>query len=350
MCIFINARFLTQETTGVQRFSIEITKKLVKSNVNALVVTSQGVKDKVLAESLGARVIGKNTGHLWEQYDLPRFLKRNGNPLLLNLANTAPLFYDNKVSTIHDVAFERFPDSFSKMFQLAYHFAIPRIIKTSKKVITVSEFSKSEIVKLYGVKPGLIEVIYNAVVDGFEPKSHNYGEDYILAVSSLSKQKNFPVLIKAFNQIKNKEIKLYLVGSINKNFVDPNLVDAIDSNPNIKFLGRVSDEELVHLYSNAKCFVFPSLYEGFGIPPLEAQACGCPCVVSNSASLPEVCNDSALYFDPTNAGQLIDSIEEVINNHKKRFELINKGFENVARFSWSRSAVKVLEAVADHVK
>ena len=142
MHIVVNARFLTQSITGVQRFAIEVCLKLKDLVDDIEFVTSANVAQQEVFDALDAKIIGKFHGHLWEQIDLPQYLKRKGAPLLINLANTAPLFYKNKVVTIHDVAYKVFPQTYPKSFLMFYSFMIPKLLYGSKHVITVSEFSK----------------------------------------------------------------------------------------------------------------------------------------------------------------------------------------------------------------
>lgn len=340
--IVVNARFLSQEITGVQRYGMEISRALKKQNTSIQFVCPKDIIHKSLAEELGAIQIGNMTGHLWEQIELPAYLKSKKSPLLINLANTAPILYRNKISTIHDIAFEKFPRNYSWRFRLAYKKIIPIIIKSSKKIFTVSEFSKKEICTLYNISPQSVEVAPNAASSIFiRNKSENANKkNYILSTSSLTHQKNFIGLINAFSLLHNQECELFLVGSINRSFAPKELLNKITSNSRIKFLGRVTDSELVKLYSEARAFVFPSFYEGFGIPPLEAQACGCPVICSNTASLPEVCDDSALYFDPYNITDMADKIDLLLSDQTISNELIVKGYDNIKRFSWEDSAVK----------
>ena len=343
--LIINARFLTQNITGVQRFAIEISKQINKLYGDDIqFVSPKNIIHKNLAKELNVKVIGNKTGHFWEQLDLPKYLKQNGSPLLLNLANTAPLFYKNKIVTVHDIAYERFPQTFDWKFRWFYKLLIPNIIKRSKHTITVSKFSKSEIIEFYGTNKDDISVIYNSVSDIFKNVEDKKDDKYILAVSSLNYQKNFHSLIKAFNLLENQDILLYLVGSINKNFANLELIKDIEMNPNIIFKGRVDDEELISIYSSALAFVYPSLYEGFGIPPLEAQSCGTPVICSNAASLPEVGGtDSVLYIDPYDVNDIKEKIETLINDEAVQKELIEKGFENIKRFSWEESAKKIIK-------
>ncbi len=347
--LIINSRFLTQNITGVQRFAIEISKQLKKQlGEKVQFISPKNIVHSELAKELDVKVIGDKTGHLWEQLDLPKYLKSIDSPLVLNLANTAPFFYRNKIVTVHDIAYERFPQTFDWKFRVFYKLLIPNIIKTAKHILTVSEFSKNEIHNLYGINLENIGVVYNAVNEIFKSKKIETNQKYILAVSSLNYQKNFHSLVKAFNQLDDKSTKLYLVGSINKNFASIELLSEIEKNTNIVFKGRVDDNELIELYSNAICFVYPSLYEGFGIPPLEAQACGCPVICSNVASLPEVGGvDSVVYCDPYNVNDIREKIELVLNDKNLQNDLKIKGFENIKRFSWEESVRKIIEVIKE---
>lgn len=344
--LFVNARFLTQHITGVQRYAIEISKQLkFKLRDGVVFLSPENIVHNEIARNLGVRVIGKNSGHIWEQLDLPVYIKREGSPLLLNLANTAPVFYKNKICVIHDIAYERFPQTFDWKFRLFYKFLIPKILKNSRKIMTVSKFSRNEISQLYGIQSDRIDIVYNSVNTTFKNIRTENKEKYILAVSSLHYQKNFHSLIEAFDGLGDENIKLFLVGEINKNFTNLNLLEKIKNNTNIIFIGRVSDKELTRLYSNAICFVFPSFYEGFGIPPLEAQSCGCPVVCSNAASLPEIYGDSVVYFNPYNVEDMRGKIRMVLNDENLQNELRAKGFENIKRFSWEESAQKIINLV-----
>lgn len=344
---YVNARFLTQAITGVQRYSLEISLQLKQLMPTIRFVAPGNVMHPELAKLLDVQIIGTRTGHAWEQIDLPRFLKGNGSPLLVNLANTAPLLYRNKISTLHDIAFERFPENFSWRFRLAYQLATPWTIKRSLKVLTVSHFSKQEICAIYKTPTDKIVVIPNAVSDSFQPRATASTERYLLAVSSLNQQKNFHGLIDAFGLLEQSSHELYIVGSLNKNFADPGLVRKIESDSRIRLLGRVSDEQLISLYSGAAAFVYPSFYEGFGLPPLEAQACGCPVIAANAASLPEVCGDSALYCSPHDVRDIADKIDQLIASPELAQSLREKGTRNITRYSWKTSATSLLQVIRE---
>lgn len=340
--IFINARFLSQPLTGVQRFSIELCIKLnqIRSDLVFLVPSKEAILDKSLLEILNIKELRGGFGHFWEQFTLPKYLNSQGSPLLLNLGNTAPVFYKNKIFTHHDITYIRYPESYSLKFRLMYRLIAKLNFKNSLSFITVSEFSKKDISDFYNVDMKNIHVLYNGVNSKFrknESKVVKKDKSFILAVSSPSYHKNFSALIKAFNKI-DDDIELKIIGSSTSVFKD---LKNNESKSNIKFLGRISDEELIKLYQTANFFIFPSLYEGFGIPPLEAQACGCPVLSSNAASLPEVLGDSAYYFDPKDINSIKNAILDVLHSASLREKLKNSGEDNVKRFSWKTSALKL---------
>ncbi len=348
MSIYVNARFLTQRITGVQRFAIEISRQLKMLSPDIKFVAPGNIIHKDLAEELNIGVHGKMSGHLWEQVELPQFLKRRGNPLLINMGNTSPLYYKNKIVVIYDMSFMRNPQWFSKKFYYYYKFIVARAAREALKIITVSEFSKNEIRELLNIPADKIEVVYGAAP---EESADEVGKDislsgrYILAVSSLDPRKNLKNLIAAFLGSGIKDMKLVIVGSRNTIFRHKEFREAIGSNPGIIFTGYVSDHELMGLYSRAEFFIYPSIYEGFGIPPLEAMACGCPVIVSMAASLPEVCGDAALYVNPLDIDDIKRAMSEILGNGELRQELISKGRERVKLFSWNASAKRLRKIV-----
>ena len=295
--IVVNSRFLTQRITGVQRFSIELSLQIKKKlGSRVLFVSPPNILHNDLAEILEVKVIGTRTGHAWEQLDLPCFLYRTGKPLLLCMGITAPVMYRNKVSILHDVTFLRYPKTFSKKFLIYYRLVIPWVLRTSRHVFTVSEFSLEEIVSSFKItrqKLSIVEHIGYIFMNA---------EKYLFAVSSIKENKNFGIAVNAFKIVQKQipDLKLYIMGDMNADSFRNmgHLIDECKKDVNIKLLGRVSGGGLIRYYSNAIAFIFPSLYEGFGIPVLEAQACGCPVVSSNYSSLPEILGNSALMCNP----------------------------------------------------
>ena len=349
MLVVVNARFLTQGVTGVQRFAMEICLRLKHLLKDVEFVTPNDVIQKDAFRELNAKIVGSHHGHLWEQLDLPKYLKSRGKPLLVNLANTAPLFYKNKIVTVHDVAYKVFPQTYPKSFLLYYNLMIPRLLNGSRHVVTVSQFSKEEICRYYHIDNNKVSVVYNAVSEHFKPLCSTGDTAYFLAVSSMNYRKNFIYILDAFckyQEMGGKE-SLYIIGDLkNASFKEIDLCK-YTSNPKIKFLGRVSDEELIKFYSNAVAFVYPSLYEGFGIPPLEAQACGCPAICAQASCLPEVFGDSVLYCNPYDSDSLVSAFKKIVSDKDLRKSLCEKGNINTGKYSWEMSAKKLRDIIVN---
>lgn len=338
--IIINARFLTQKITGVQRVAFEICNR-IQNQIGNKKVIFVAPKDEIINHLEGDFNIvftGKFKGQLWEQIDLPLFLKEKGNPLLINFVGIGPIFYKNKIMFLYDLAFKHHPEWFSYSFQKSYNLLIPKSLKNSRRIITDSNFVKADIIETYKVSEKKVDVIYPAPSLKFINKGLKK-EKTILTVSSLDPRKNLKRVINAFNGI-NSEYKLMIVGAKNKTFSDIGF-DKNGINKNIIFTGYLTDEELIDTYNKAEIFIYASLFEGFGIPPLEAQACGCACIVSNVTSLPEVYKESVEYFDPNSIESIKNKIKEVINNKSKIEKLKNLGFENTNRFSWDTATFKL---------
>lgn len=351
--IFVNARFLTQSITGVQRYAIEISRILKELDPTIRFIAPSNINNSEIAKELGVETVGSLKGHLWEQIDLPIFLKKQGNPLLLSLGTTAPIFYKRKIVTVHDLAYIHFPDAVSWKFRLYYGFLVPKVLRSSLHITSVSNFSKNDICNVYNIPAEKISVVYNA--SSFDSNTTNSSiseKKFILAVGSIQPYKNIEALVFAFdifNKRMGNEYVLKLVGGMNKNvFKDTSLMQTIEKNAAVQFTGYLMDAELLALYGSASCFVFPSLFEGFGIPPLEAMACGCPVIASTAASIPEVCQMAALYCDPCNIEDIAEKIFQLVNDDELKSKLVDFGYENIKRFSWRKSAQDLYEILIKH--
>jgi glycosyltransferase involved in cell wall biosynthesis len=251
--------------------------------------------------------------------------------------------------TIHDAAVFANPQNFSFAFTMWYQFLIRLLVRRSKHIITDSNFSYSELHRYCKVKskmhviPASKEQIIRINSDNAILEKHGLKENsYVLAVSSMNPNKNFISVIKAINQLKDVECTFVIAGGTNsKVFESVNL----PVEKNVKYVGYVNDAELKSLYEHALCFVFPSFYEGFGLPPLEAMACGCPVVVSNTASMPEVCDDAALYCDPHDVGDIAEKIRVVIEDASLRETMRQKGLKRANQFTWEYSAFQLLSLI-----
>ena len=348
----VNVRFLSQPITGTQRYAIELCRCLKNILPQIRFVAPDNIIHKDIAKELDVQIIGRfKTGILWEQLELPLYLKRIGEPLLINLSNLAPIYYKNKLVTIHDLSFYLHPEWFSTKFVALHNAVVPKIARNAQRIITVSESSRKDIIKTFGINPDLISIVHPAVSKIFmnrQPLSseNKYGE-YILSVSSKDPRKNFRGLIKAFKDGDFGLTKLLIVGSEDKAFANDDLKALVNNDPRIVFTGFVDDNELVELYRHAIFFAYTSFFEGFGIPPLEAMACGCPTLVSNTTSLPEVCGDASVYVDPYDIDSIRGGLITMLNDGELRADLIRKGYERLTNFDWQRSAQKLADIVKE---
>lgn len=344
----VNGRYLTQKATGVHRYAFEICNKLHEMGVDFHVAVPKEIHPDYKFSFKVVKCGSFNT-HLWEQISLPRYLKHIGSPLLISFTGCGPLNYSNQIMTIHDVSHERYPEWFSKNYYRFYHYMMPRIGKKAHAVLTVSEFSKKEIVDTLGINAEKIHVVHSNVPFHNKPSKEEIlsftrnpeAEKYILAVSSMDPRKNFIRLVEAFDKIKDKSVKLYIIGMSFKAFNTPDLQKLIGENVHLP--GYISDEKLQTMYQNALLSVYPSLYEGFGLPPLESMTYGCPVINSDIPALREVSQDAALYVDPYNVDDITQKIEQLLVDEPLRKELQEKGLLQIKKYSWDKSAKQVYE-------
>jgi len=291
----------------------------------------------------------------YQQFNIYPLLKKYKIDLLFSPSPAAPFFYKNKVVVIHDCAYDRFREFENLLSKMYFRTMFYGAKYFSKKIVTVSEFSKKELIELYKIPPNKIEVIYEGV-----PESPEVNEDFIkktlakfridkpyfLYIGNWRPRKNLPGLIKAFKLFREKGFDYLLVigGRKDKRFLD--LEKEIREN---KLEGKViltdtlSREEVAALYKKAKALTFPSYYEGFGLPVLEAESLGVPVLTSNTSSLPEVAGDSVLYVDPYSVEDIARGLEKIALDEELRKNLIQKGYENIKRFSWQKAAQQLLE-------
>lgn len=343
----VNGRFLTQKATGVHRYAFEICNRLHELGVDFYVAVPKEIHPDYKF-TFRTVVCGSLTTHLWEQISLPKYLKSQGSPLLVSFSGCGPLNYSNQIITIHDVSHERHPEWFSKNYYRFYAFMFPRIAKKAHAVLTVSEFSKAEIVDTIGVPAHKIHVIHSNVPFHTKPspeevlayKPDPAAEKYILTVSSMDPRKNFVRLVEAFNNIEDKSIKLYIIGMQFKAFNTPDLQKLISDN--VVLPGYIDDEALQKMYQNALLSIYPTLYEGFGLPPLESMTYGCPAIAANIPALKEVSGDAVLYTDPMDVADMTAKMNLLAKDAQLRQELRVKGLEQIKLYSWDKSAKQLL--------
>lgn len=345
--IYINGRFLTRKMTGVERFAYSICRTMRRMGQPfTLLCPHAPIQDCYDTDGMDIVRYGRGNSHVWEQLVLPFFFIGKKDYVLCSFTGLGTILVGRKIMTIHDLSFLENPKWFSRGYYMWYKVMTPLAARTSRHILTVSQFSKGEIHRFYPfLSRDKVSVVYSAVdTNRFKPNAGaaGSGETFALTVSSLDPRKNFARLVEAFKGVRG--CKLYIVGNANRVFGSQSALD--EGNPNIRLLGRVSDEELVSLYQRAACFVFPSVYEGFGLPPLEAMACGCPVLASDIPVVREVCADAAMYFNPLNIDSIRHTIEKYLEGMGQlKLKMQKRGFDNVERFRWEKVVRDVMVAV-----
>lgn len=353
MKLLINARYLTQNISGVQRFGMELSLQLKKNFPDISFLCPRDIKHISVAEELEAETFGNFSGHIWEQFELPLYIrKKYPDSLLINFCNTAPLFVSKQFVTIHDVSYFVNPNWFSLTFRLWYRWLIPKIARNAVGIFTVSNFSKSEILHYITINPDKITVVNNSVSGIFKHLSIQVSkQNYILSVSSIDPRKNLKTLIEAFDIVANKYpgLQLILVGASHKAFSkDERLLTMVNSS-NKKLTGYITDEELSELYRNARCFLYLSLYEGFGIPPLEAMSSGCPVLLSDIECHREIFKDSVAYCDPLNVNDITERLIGVLSSEYEQNKL-EEMVDFSSKYSWAASSEIIKHTIIQYLQ
>ena len=352
--IYINGKFLTHKPTGVHRVAEEHIKAIdellfdytLQNKIDVTLLLPNGARDDLNLKNIKIKKASFLSGFLknipWEQITLP-FVSRNG--LLLNFCNLGPILKPNAMTMIHDAQVYLTPESYSKGFALYYKFMLPLLGRVNKKILTVSNYSKQQLEKFGVADASKIDVIHNGI-----DHINNITEDtsaldkydlekgkYVISLSNSQAHKNIGILLKAFDDNRLGDFTLALFGGATKDDFEKLGFHVPE---NVKFLGKVSDGELVNLIKNARYYACPSTTEGFGLPPLEAMALGCPAICAPCGSLPEVCGDAALYAVANNAGEWVEAI--LSNNFANKEELNRQA----GLFVWQQSAQKIINLIA----
>jgi len=351
--IYINGKFLLQQVTGVQRYALELFRYIDSflqessyQDLRVVCLVPRGIYTVPNWRNIEVRQVGINTGHLWEQIDLPLYSRGS---LLFSPGNTGPLFYANQVITLHDASTFAVPQAYSRIFRAKYKLTFNALVRFSKMRLTDSQFSQRELGRYLGVRPERFRVILlggdhftETQADitilnrqGLTPKG------YFLSVASQSLHKNFGSILQAASIYPDFDF-VAVGGSYSRVFQQ---VDLQSKLPNVHLLGYVNDHELKALYENALAFIFPSTYEGFGLPVLEAMNSGCPVLCSTSASLSEVGGDAVMYFDPHDTDSIVAVIENFISDSARAADLQIRGYKQARMFSWEKTARITMDAL-----
>ena len=322
--ILINARAAARpELGGVERWAREMERRLP-----ALDPAYEAVRPPA--------ALVHRAGHAWEQSALPAIAARRRAALLFNPANLAPLAFVRNVVVIHDAAALREPGWYSRLYVAWQRAVLPAVARRAVHLVTVSQFSRDELVETLGADPARITVIPGGVDERFSASTAPARRDrpYVLTVASRTARKNLAALSVTAERLARDGTDLVVAGGDRPQF-------QAESASGLTWLGHVPDDELPGLYAGALAFVLPSLYEGFGLTALEAMACGTPVVVSDRGALPEVVGEAGLYVDPTDPVAIADAVERAIGDA----DLGAAGRDRAARFSWERTAREVHECL-----
>ncbi|NCD72405.1 glycosyltransferase family 4 protein [Mucilaginibacter agri] len=343
--IVINGKFLNQRTTGVQRYALELTKQLLKSDLDVIVLVPKNTNlNNVQLPLAKIKRIGSFSNlNLWEQIDLPLYLKRNPKLLLIGFCNSGPWFHRRQIVCIHDMSYHNHPEWFTRSFYNYYKLLIPQLAKIALHIITVSEFSKQELITKLGLPESKISVIYNApakifIADNFESIS-NQKEDFFLFVGSHDKRKNIKLLIDVFSLSAFRKYQLVIIGASSHSFPEHQLVEA----PNITYISNCDDKDLANYYRTARALINASFYEGFGLPVIEAMASGCPIILSDIPPFKEITQHNAFYFNPHLSLTLMKAIEEFTNTPPSELYLtIYKNYKLSFSYNWESSSKSLI--------
>ena len=369
MRILIDLTALADNFSGIERFALSITKELIsnqsRSDIEYILVFKNEVHKEFAAEQHNVKKIivrGKNK-LVFNQLQLPLKLAAIKADYYFFPAFPAPFFFFNRnaISAIHDVGCWDCPSKNKRYMTLYFKLMYRKAALGNKRVVTVSHFSKERISKIKKKNPDEIAVVYNGVSDCFANFCYDKKQDikakevyrlpegYILCLSTLEPRKNMRLLVEAFGElIKEKKIDTSLVLAGRKGWLMDDLLSNLDKEivDKIHFTGFVEDDLLPYVYRNAQVFVFPSVYEGFGVPPIEAMSMGIPVISSDAASLPEVLGNAAYYFENRNLKDLKKQIVTVMNLQEEKVDMMKKaGVEQAQLFNWKIEALKLRDTL-----
>jgi glycosyltransferase involved in cell wall biosynthesis len=345
--VFINGRFLTQRMTGVQRYALEALLALDRrlqaglegADLECVLLAPPGTPPPPL-RAIQFREVGHLRGHAWEQVSLVRATR---GELLFSFSATGPLMKKRQMVTIHDAAVYAAPRAFSLRSRSWYKLLLGQLSPRVPLVLTVSDFSKRELTRHFGctadkvrVTTGGFEHILRQNPDARVLEKHRLrSKRYALAVSGTEPNDNFGLIVEAAARLHDPAFELVVASRVDRPAFEP---PRSRRRPWLRAVGGVTDAELRALYEHAGLFVHPSLYEGFGVPAIEAMACGCPVIASNAASVPEVCGDAAVYVSPHDAQGLASAIQRLMADAGERERLARAGHSWVQRYTWDESA------------
>lgn len=352
--IAINGRFLAQPLSGVQRFAWETIRAMDRIRRDEPGHEGSGLRMELLCPpaicplprlfTIPVRPVGHLGGYAWEQVELP--LAARGS-LVLNLCNLGPVLAC-KVTAIHDTIVWQMPQNYTPAFVAAYRVLLPLIARTSRHCVTVSEFSKRSLIRLGITGATPLTVIHNGVdhmLEDIEPQPEQsvaWPDRFVFALGNAAPNKNAALVRAIAPRLRGMGIATVLAGGGNASV----FAGAGGGDGGVLALGRVSDTVIREGFRRALAFVFPSFHEGFGIPPLEAMALGCPVVASQTSAMPEILGEAALLRDPHVPEQWLDAIAAIATDPRLRNRLVQEGCARASLYTWDQSARRMLSLLA----
>jgi glycosyltransferase involved in cell wall biosynthesis len=348
--------------TGVQRSAHEIVSRLVSDDPGRCVLISPkldtGSDPRLPVEQRGHI----RYGHLWEQLELPKIVHSTGNDTVLYSPETSgPLSVSRQVMTVHDLFVVENPEWFSRAFSAWYRWLLPQLVKRVAYILVNSEYTRQRVLERYSPPEERVVLCRFAQDERFAPASEEevehfrieqgLPERYLLSIGSIEPRKNLATLAAAWKHTKTREkgISLVIAGGVDK-AVHNTVGSGVEAlrDPSIHLLGYFPDEKLPLLYQGAEAFALPSLAEGFGLPILEAMACGTPVICSDTTAMPETAGNAARLVPPREVEAWVEAIDTVMSSDHTRLRMRSEGLRQAARFSWSRT-VEVVRATLESV-
>lgn len=359
--IGIDARlFGTALAVGIGRYTEELIRNLVgldKDNKYHIFLSKSAAENfPIYAPNLSKTGVDFSHYSYSEQFKYPIILKKTDLDLIHYTNFNSPIFFTSipSVATIHDLTLWFFPGRGQKSWfrRMIYRLVIKRTCENAKRIIAITKKTKQDIVELLGINPEKITVIYEAVPSNYKVVNNdqkikklkhkfNISKPYVMYVGQWREHKNIVRMIRAFSLLSRRygvDYQLVMVGRVDNRY--PQVMATIKElglTNQVVFTGYVPDSELPYIYNGAEFFVWPSLYEGFGLPPLEAMACGVPVVSSNASCMPEVLGDAAYYFDPLSVEAIAKAMADVASSYALKRELRLKGLRQAKKYSFEKA-------------
>ena len=289
----------------------------------------------------------------WFEWSVVSYLHRHKFDLFLSPDGYVSLRSDTPSLAIqHDIAFEHYPDFVPGLTSRYYKYYVPKFMAHAARIATVSEYSKADIVKQYGIAPDKIDVVYNAAKEIFQPVSkdekiriqnqYTQGKPYLIYVGSIHPRKNLKNMLLAFDEFKKatpSDLKFLVVGAFGwQNSELRDVIGSMHFKDEVIFLGRQPLDTLAKLIAGSFALLYLSIFEGFGVPPIEGMQCGVPVITSDTSSLPEICGDAALLVGPLDVKAISQAISHLWSDPSLYESLVSKGNEQAKKYSWDRSA------------